>query len=472
MKKRAKQKSIFSRLVKSYILFLIVTIILYLAVAIALLMYLGNGRLGNASPQTVVKYDGTITDMEVLERIGGWVEKLDESGKVVDVVGQKKTDKYSYDIPELANLLDMGYVAYNSNGLIISQYDSSEKKAYSACARYVGNTKRVFLVFYPADMVTYRMSYMLSNENGRMDLGFLAIFAVLFIAEIVGISFYLKRHIEMPLKFLMQGMDEVSAGKRDVVIDYITDKEFEGIRERFNSMAEKLKESEDKRHQVEQSRNLMLLELAHDIKNPIASIKGSICALEEGIVPKEKIDDYYKTIEMKAERIRALTEDINTSLKMESDDYKLNLENTDICELVRRICAEFYEEITATGKEFDIDIPDEPIFTEVDAQLMRRAINNLLGNANKYNETGNNIGVRVNDDQGRMIIDVYDDGEAIAKDFAGRMFDSFSRGDSTRKTDGGTGLGLAISRKIVEKHHGTLEYKRDAGKNCFTIQIT
>ncbi|SDB11267.1 HAMP domain-containing sensor histidine kinase [Butyrivibrio sp. INlla16] len=470
-KKRVKKKSIFSRLVKSYVLFLIVTIVLYLTLTLAIVMYLGNGSLSNASPQTVVKYDGTITDTEVLEHSGGWVEELDESGNVVDVVGEKKTDKYTYNIEELAYLVDMGYVASSGNGVIISQHEATDKKIYSACARYVGDPKRVFLVFYPTDMVTYRVTYMLTNETGNRYLVFLLVFAALFVVEIVGISLYLKRHIEMPLKFLMQGMDEVSEGKRDVVIDYITDKEFEDIRDRFNSMAEKLKESEDKRHQVEQSRNLMLLELAHDIKNPIASIKGSICALEEGLVPEEKVNDYYKTIEMKAERIRTLTEDINTSLKMESDEYKLNLEKADVCELVRRICAEFYEDITAAGKEFDIDISEESLFAEVDTQLLGRAINNLLGNANKYNETGNNIAVKVFDDSGRITIEVSDDGEAIAEDFAARMFESFARGDKTRKTDGGTGLGLAISRKIVEKHGGTLKYKRSDGKNCFTIVL-
>ncbi|WP_408072636.1 ATP-binding protein [Butyrivibrio sp. JL13D10] len=463
---RVKKKSIFSRLVKSYVLFLVVTIFLYLFVTIALLIYLGNGSVGNASPQTVIKYDGTITDIEVLERIGGWVEELDEDGNVINVVGKKRTDNYSYNIGEVVNFVDMGYVADSGNGVVIK---TSDKKSYSACARYVGNPKRIFFVFYPSDMVTYRLTYMVTNENGKRYLEFLAVFAALFVAEIAGISFYLKRHIEMPLKFLMQGMDEVSEGKRDVVIDYITDKEFEDIRDRFNSMACKLKESEERRHQVEQSRNQMLLELAHDIKNPIASIKGSICALEEGLVPEEKIDDYYKTIEMKAERIRTLTDDINTSLKMESDEYKLNLEKTDVCELVRRICVEFYEDITATGKEFDIDIAEESLFAQVDPQLFGRAINNLIGNANKYNETGNNIGVKVRGDSGKITIEVWDDGEAIDKDFAERMFEPFARGDATRKTDGGTGLGLVISRKIAEKHKGSLKYKRAGNKNCFTI---
>ena len=472
MKKKKRQKSIFSRLVKSYVLFILGTILMYLVVAVAMLMYLGNGNVDNVSPQTVVKNDGTVNDIEVLKRVGGWVEEVDEEGNIINVIGDKKTDKQSYTLTEMASLLDMGYVTYSSSGMAWTEYDVDEKIEYSGIVRCVGDPQRIYLVVYPFEMVTYKATYNVTNGSGNNALIFLAVFIALFLAVVLLISFYLKRHIEKPLKLLMDGMDEVSEGKRDVVLDYKTDKEFEDIRDRFNRMAEKLKETEDEKHRIEQSRNQMLLELAHDIKNPVASIKSSVCALQEGLVTEDKVQDYYRTIELKAERIRTLTDDINTDLKMESDDYKLNLEKADVCELVRRICVEFYEDITATGKEFDIDIPDDELKAEVDSQLFGRVINNLLVNANKYNTTGQNIWIRVYTDNDQIVTEVMDDGEAIAEDFVPRMFEAFSRGDSTRKTDGGTGLGLAISRKIIEKHKGTLKYVRAEDRNCFCVRIS
>lgn len=469
--KKVKQKSIFSRLVLSYVVFLFATIFLYLMVTIGMLAFFGNGSLGNASPQTVIKPDGTITDAEVLNRIGGWVEELDKDGKVINVVGDKKTDKYSYGIDEMSKLLDMGYMAYNSNGVLISRHESSYSKPYSALVRCVGNPSRMFLVFYPSNMVSYRISYLITNENGSSFSVFLIAFLVLFVIEILGISLYLKRHIDNPLKLLMHGMEEVSEGKRDVMLDYVTDKEFDAIRNSFNLMAGKLRESEEKRHQVEQSRNQMLFELAHDLKNPVASIKGSITALLEGLVPEEKKADYYKTIDMKVERISTLTDDMNISIKMESDDYKINPERKDICELVRTICAEFYEDITSTGKEFDISIPDEEFYADVDSQLFKRVISNLLANANKYNTSGNTVGIDVSHENGAITIEVADDGEAIDKDFVPKMFDAFSRGDTTRKTDGGTGLGLAIAKKIAIKHKAVLSYDRTKDRNLFVFKL-
>ena len=469
MKKEKRKKSIFSRLVKSYILFLLGTLVLYVIAAAVILAYMGNGNMNNVSPQTVVKNDGTITDMEVLKRMGGWVEELDSDGNIIEVTGTKQTDTERYSTEELAQILDLGYVMYNNSGVYIEQHDVDSVKKYSACIRYVGEPKRVFMVFFPSEMVTYKLTFMMNGSGmGRV---FLIAFLMLFILEVVVISLYFKKHMDKPLKKLMQGMDEVSEGKRDIVLDYNTDKEFEEIRDKFNLMAEKLKKSEEEKHEIEQNRNQMLLELAHDIKNPVASIKSSICALNEGLVEEDKKKDYYRTIEMKAERIRTLTEDMNTSLKLESDDYKLVLEEADVCEIVRRICVEFYEDITAAGKDMDIDIPDDPVMCMVDIKLFSRVINNLLVNANKYNTTGKEIGVKLFKDSDDVVIEVTDDGAAIDPEFVPRMFEAFSRGDSTRKTDGGTGLGLAISRKIIEKHKGTLKYMRAEDRNCFCIRL-
>lgn len=482
-KGKKRRRSIFSRLVMSYVVFLAATLIIYLVGAIVLIAYIGNGSFDNASPQTVVKTDGTINDMEVLDRVGGWVEELDEKGNVIEVIGEKRTEKYKYTMGELAGFVDLGYVPFNISGVVIK---TGGERAYSACARYVGSPKRIFLVFYPSNMVDCRLSYIITNGSGNKNAGFLWIFLGFFVLEIAIISLYLKKHIDKPLKLLMAGMDDVSEGKRDVVLDYKTDREFEDIRDRFNLMAQKLKESEDERHRTLQSRNQMLLELAHDIKNPVASIKSSIIALEEGLVAEEKKPAYYKTIEVKAERISTLADDINTSLKMESDKYKLNTEKADICEVVRRISAEFYEEITDNGKDFDIDIQDTPIWGDIDVKLFGRVVGNLLNNANKYNDSGELIKVQVyekactqkheaNDGTGtghnEVFIEVMDDGDAIDKAFVPRLFEAFSRGDANRKTDGGTGLGLAIASKIIEKHGGTLEYKRKENMNCFCIKL-
>ena len=452
-------------------IFLALSIFLYFVVAIVFLIKMGNGDVGNMSPQSIIQDDGSIKDLNVLEKNGGWVEELDNEGNVINIYGNQQTNKASYTISELAYLLDLGYIDYDNYGVIIKNPKEQTKKSYSACVRCVGIPEKVFLVCYPSDMVDYKITFQLTNGNGGSAGSFILVLAALFLTEVLLISLYLKRHIDKPIKQLMSGMDEVSNGERDVVLDYNTDKEFEDIRDKFNRMARKLKESEEEKHQIEQRRNQMLLELAHDIKNPVASIKSSVTALNEGLVSDDKLKDYYRTIDMKAERIRTLTEDMNTSLKLESDSYELVREEKDVCEIVRRICVEFYEDITATGKDFDINIPEEPCMASVDEKLFGRVINNLLANANKYNSSGKLIVLNLSSENSEILIEIMDDGEAIDEEFVPKMFDEFARGDKTRKTDGGTGLGLAISRKIMEKHNGSLKYIRAEEMNCFCVRL-
>ena len=215
----------------------------------------------------------------------------------------------------------------------------------------------------------------------------------------------------------------------------------------------------------------MLLELSHDIKTPVATIKSYANALEAGLVPEEKIGDIYRIIDAKANRVGKLTDDMFMMLKMDNPEYKINIETLNLSEFLRQLCAEFYDEITGNGFRFEVDIPEKEILAEIDADLCSRVVGNLLSNAEKYNKTGDEISVKLSENNEAITLTVSDNGCEIEKDFADRMFNAFSRGDKARKTDGGTGLGLAIARIIAEKHGGNIGYRRDDGWNVFEVEV-
>ena len=242
---KKRKKSIFSRLVISYAVFLILSLILYLVVALIFLVKMGGGDVSNLSPQSIVREDGTITDLSVLERNGGWVEELDSEGNVITTYGEAKFSKDSYTITELATLLDLGYMDYDQYGVVVKNQQEQISKDYTAYIRSVSDPERIFIVVFPSEMVSYKITFNIDNEGNNGAITFLFVIAALFLTEVLIISFYLKRHIDKPLRHLKEGMDEVSEGKRDIVLDYNTDKEFDEIRDRFNRMAEKLKESEE-----------------------------------------------------------------------------------------------------------------------------------------------------------------------------------------------------------------------------------
>ena len=202
---------------------------------------------------------------------------------------------------------------------------------------------------------------------------------------------------------------------------------------------------------MSKSRQKMLLELSHDIKTPVATIKSCACALQERMVPEQELDQYYETIVLKAERVNTMSEDLFTMLKMESADYRLELKQVNLAELARRICAEYYGEIIEAGFTFEIEIPEEPVFVQADEKLLTRVISNLLTNAKKYNQSGKEIRI-ILDKQEKTVLRVEDDGDEIAPEIQLVMFTAFVRGESARNSRGGTGLGLAIAKAVMEKH--------------------
>ena len=446
------KKSIFTKLIGCFVLYAVTTVLTFILCLVLEAVFIGEGNPNDIMPDSIVDENGNIVNLDIAQKIGGWVEELDRNFNVINVYGEKRTDNKFYTP---AQLLDIT----SSNG-------RSEYIGFFIQREKVGKT---FLCLYRRDVMSLNPTLVLNKVGlyGTPDISL--IFLPLAVVEMVLISLYLKKKIKKPLDKIVEGMESLKSGDDNARINIRTEAEFEKIVDTFNAMAEELQNEKYEKEQLTKKKNQMLLELSHDIKTPVATIKSYANALEAGLVPEGKIKDTYRLIDTKANRVHKLTDDMFMMLKMDNPDYKLNLETVDFCEYLRQLCAEYYDEITGAGFDFVIDIPENEIRAEIDTDLFSRVVGNLLSNAKKYNSTGNKISVSLSQENGKIRISVCDNGSEIDKAFAEQMFDAFSRGDKARKTDGGTGLGLAISRLIVGKHGGELVYSRKGNENVFEI---
>ena len=294
---------------------------------------------------------------------------------------------------------------------------------------------------------------------------------MLILLEMTAISIYLRKKIKTPLQQLAQGMERIQSGEDNVVLDIKTEAEFEQIVETFNTMTHNLAAEKQENQRLIEQKNQLLLELSHDLRTPIATIKSYASALEDGLVPFDKIKSYYHTIGIKADRVKQLSDDMFFMLKADNPNDKLSLEKTDICEFLRKICAEQYDETESAGFIFEIDITEKPIPIMLDLRLFSRVIENLLSNARKYNTKGSVIGIECYQNKNEVTIKVSDDGEKLDDELSCQMFTAFVRGDKTRSSSGGTGLGLSISKIITERHGGTISYKRENERNVFELKL-
>lgn len=478
IQERGKEKhrgSIFGKLIGSYVVFTLIAITITMVSLLIFLMFSDSSIPLQNFPGLTVKEDGNIGYLEEISHLGGWVEELDKDFQVTKVYGEKQTKDWSYTPEELisvtAFLEDGKTKNFGRNALITVHNTSSSNRAEDYYLFWQKREGGYYLIFYPPDAfsIVYNMDVdkaIISNvSGGEMLLVFL-----LLLLDVFGVSFYISRKIKRPLDNLIQGMNRVEQGEEQVELSMHREREFVEIGEAFNRMTEQLHMQKAENEKMSKSRQKMLLELSHDIKTPVATIKSFACALEEGMVPGEELSRYYHTIALKAERVNTMSEDLFTMLKMESADYQPKLKSLNLAELTRRICGEYYGEISESGFEFDIEIPQKPVYILGDEELLARVIGNLLTNAKKYDERGEKIKISLKVGQ-RVILKVEDDGEEISKDIQSTMFHAFVRGEKDRNSRGGTGLGLAIAKAVMEKHGGGITYRRGGGRNVFEMHF-
>ncbi len=446
------KKSIFTKLIGSFLLYAVVLILTFLFCLWLEAIFIGKGRVERIHPGNVIDEKGNVVHSDIAGKIGGWVEELDENYHVIHVYGEKLTDKAVYSTDDILKL-----TAAFGTGEYIGFFVQPE------------NSQKKFLCIYERSIVEPDVTIHLDDVGKFKTPKLFYIFIPLCVIEIVLISLYLKKKLKKPLSKIIEGMEDLKSGNSGARIDIASEAEFEEIVETFNIMAEQIEKEKAEKERLTQNKNQMLLELSHDIKTPVATIKSYVNALEAGLVPTEKVNGTYRIIDAKVNRVQKLTDDMFMMLKMDHPDYRLNLEVVNVCEYLRRLCAEYYDEITEAGFNFAIDIPETEIKAQIDTNLFSRVVGNLLSNAKKYNKSGKVISIKLTSENKQMYLAVCDDGNEIDRTFAQQIFNAFSRGDKARKTDGGTGLGLAISRIIIEKHGGSINYFRNKETNVFEI---
>ena len=241
-------------------------------------------------------------------------------------------------------------------------------------------------------------------------------------------------------------------------------------------VAEIDKERIDREHEYDQQRNLLLSDIAHDIKTPITSVAGFSKALADGTIKEEERQKYLDSIYNKSMQVSDLVSLLFEYVKLDSSGYKLNRTDVDICELARNCVARVYADFEEKQMEVDIDIPDEPIMVNADRMQMERAIGNLLSNTIKHNPKGTSVFISLKDirklneptgaggksynSKASIVFEIADTGVKIDRDVAVHLFDPFVQGDASRTSGSGSGLGLSITRKIVEMHGGSILLKQ------------
>lgn len=228
------------------------------------------------------------------------------------------------------------------------------------------------------------------------------------------------------------------------------------VTKKVNELIEAEKEQQ---LEYDRRRNLLLSDIAHDIKTPITTLCSYSKALSDDLVQGKKKQEYLDAIYNKSMRMNELITLLFEYVKMDSSGFELHKEAGDLGEILRESVAPLYSDFEDKKIELLVDIPEIPVPYHADKIQMTRAVTNLLTNAVRYGREGGKALVKLDE----YTITVADDGMEIDKEFAGHIFEPFSRADKARSTKGGSGLGLSIASKIVKMHGGKLELNCEYG---------
>ncbi len=235
-----------------------------------------------------------------------------------------------------------------------------------------------------------------------------------------------------------------------------------------------LKRSNDELAQLNNFQGKFFSMVAHDVKNPLTSIRGYAEMLQKRMQePTEQ--RYVGTILSSAKTLDFLISDLVDFAAIESGKLRMNFQEMDLVQVIREIQARI--EIIAQKKEIAFIVRELPALPRIKGDPLRlsQVLQNLCANATNYTLPKGSVTLTVDRIGDEAKIGVTDTGIGISAEDLPKIFNRFFQAENAKQVRrGGFGLGLKIAREIVQAHGGTIGVTSELGKGStffFTLPL-
>lgn len=258
-----------------------------------------------------------------------------------------------------------------------------------------------------------------------------------------------RKTVFIPFRSLLASLIDYSAGDLDARAPEDGPSELREMARSFNDLADSLAQQHRNRYEF-------LLAVAHDLRNPLTALKGTVDLakrrLEHQGAWQEILEKEHRRVRLLVNRLNRIVSDLVDMSRVEAGRFDLQLTSYDVRALALEV-EELFED-ASPHHSLVVDLPSSPVMVCCDPTRMGQVLNNLVSNAIKYSPEGGEVLVRVGSARGHAILEVRDQGIGISADELRQIFQPFHRVDPEAVP--GVGLGLSVAKRLVEAQGGVI----------------
>ncbi|MDY3831344.1 MAG: HAMP domain-containing sensor histidine kinase [Candidatus Ventricola sp.] len=272
---------------------------------------------------------------------------------------------------------------------------------------------------------------------------------------------------DKPMRRLSRAMRAVAQGDFTVSVQPVHKRNkfdyMDLMFEDFNSMVHELSS-------IETMKDDFIAIVSHEIKTPLAVIRGYASALQRGNLSEEEQREYAATIASASESLSVLISNILRLNKLENQEIVPNAAPYDLTRQLSDCALAHEEQWERKHIDFDAQL-EERVMILADESMLEIVFNNLIANAIKFTEPGGRIVLRQEKAGGDVVVTVSDTGCGMDEETVKHIFDKFYQGDSSHSREG-NGLGLALVKRVLDISGGSIAVRSAPGEGSeFIVRL-
>ncbi|MBN9142221.1 MAG: HAMP domain-containing histidine kinase [Micrococcales bacterium] len=238
----------------------------------------------------------------------------------------------------------------------------------------------------------------------------------------------------------------------------------------LNRLLEHVESSLNARHRAEESMRRFIAEASHELRNPLASIRGYADFYSQSPADRAEMANALGRVGAEARRMSALVDDLLLLARLDADP-QVKEEEVDLSQVVLETVSD--TRFAFPAHSWRIALPDDAVTVTGDEDAIRQLLLNLVGNAGHHTPDGTEVRISITSGDDDVVLAVEDDGPGISAEAIPTLFDRFTQvGGETAGTRSSTvGLGLAIVRALATASGYEVAVDSDARGTRFTVTI-